>query len=187
MAKFYSELTESLQNFIKEQHIFFTATAPTQGRINLSPKAMDTFRCLAPTTVAYLDLTGSGNETAAHLHNDGRLTIMFCSFTNQPLILRLYGQGRVIRTIHPEWESLYPYFPSLPGTRQIVVLEIESIQTSCGYGVPLYEFQCERKTLIEWAEKKGEQGLYEYWQSKNLKSIDGLTTDFLSSCSKREE
>ncbi len=180
MAKFYSELSQYLQNFIKGQQIFFTATAPRQGRINLSPKGMDTFRCLDPKTVAYLDLTGSGNETAAHLQDDGRLTIMFCSFTDKPLILRLYGQGRVIRPVAPEWDTFYIHFNSLPGQRQIIVLDIESVQTSCGYAVPLYEFQGERETLVEWSEKKGEQGIYEYWQAKNIQSIDGLPTHLLS-------
>lgn len=179
MAKFYSELNSSLQDFIQEQKLFFTATAPLQGRINLSPKGIDTFRCIDHQTVAYLDLTGSGNETAAHLRENGRMTIMFCSFSEKPLILRLYGKGRVIRSRDEEWQSLSSLFDTLPGERQIIVLDIESVQTSCGYGVPLYEFKQERNTLIEWAENKGEQGIKEYWQAKNLKSIDGLPTQLL--------
>ncbi|HEY9668286.1 MAG TPA: pyridoxamine 5'-phosphate oxidase family protein [Coleofasciculaceae cyanobacterium] len=179
MAKFYSEINSSLQDFIKEQKIFFTATAPQQGRINLSPKGIDTFCCIDSQTVAYLDLTGSGNETAAHLNENGRMTIMFCSFTEKPLILRLYGQGRVIHPRDREWQTFYPLFEALPGERQIVVLNVESAQTSCGYGVPLYEFQQQRETLIEWAAKKGEQGIKEYWDAKNLKSIDGLPTKLL--------
>ena len=179
MAKFYSELNSSLRDFIQEQKLFFTATAPLQGRINLSPKGIDTFRCIDDQTVAYLDLTGSGNETAAHLKENGRMTIMFCSFSEKPLILRLYGKGRVIRSKDEEWESFYSLFDSLPGERQIIVLDIESVQTSCGYGVPLYEFKQERNTLIEWAQKKGEQGIKEYWQAKNLTSIDGLPTQLL--------
>ncbi len=179
MAKFYSELNSSLQDFIQEQKLFFTATAPLQGRINLSPKGIDTLRCIDHQTVAYLDLTGSGNETAAHLRENGRMTIMFCSFSEKPLILRLYGKGRVIRAKDEEWQSLSSLFDSLPGKRQIIVLDIESVQTSCGYGVPLYEFKQERNTLIEWAEKKGEQGIKEYWQAKNLNSIDGLPTQLL--------
>ncbi|MEW6494148.1 MAG: pyridoxamine 5'-phosphate oxidase family protein [Cyanobacteriota bacterium] len=179
MAKFYSELNSSLQDFIQEQKLFFTATAPLQGRINLSPKGIDTFRCIDNQTVAYLDLTGSGNETAAHLTENGRMTLMFCSFSEKPLILRLYGKGRVIRSRDEEWQSFYSLFDFLPGERQIIVLGIESVQTSCGYGVPLYEFKQERNTLIEWAEKKGEQGIKEYWQAKNLTSIDGLPTQLL--------
>jgi len=179
MAKFYSDLDASLQNFIKEQKIFFTATAPQKGRINLSPKGIDSFRCIDKKTVAYLDLTGSGNETSAHLNEDSRMTIMFCSFSDNPLILRLYGQGKVIRPRDKEWQTFYSLFKPLPGERQIIVLEVDSAQTSCGFGVPVYEFKEERKTLIEWANKKGEQGIYEYWEAKNLKSIDGLPTKLL--------
>ncbi len=179
MAKFYSEINPSLQNFIKEQKIFFTATAPQKGRINLSPKGIDTFRCLDNKTVAYLDLTGSGNETSAHLNEDSRITIMFCSFSEKPLILRLYGQGKVIRPRDKEWQKFYSLFNPVTGERQIIVVEVDSAQTSCGYGVPVYEFKEERKTIIEWATKKGEQGVYEYWEAKNIKSIDGLPTKLL--------
>jgi hypothetical protein len=179
MAKFYSELTPELQQFIQAQKIFFTATAAHQGRINLSPKGIDTFRCLDAQTVAYLDLTGSGNETAAHLHENARMTIMFCSFSEQPLILRLYGQGRSILPRHPEWQEFYPRFDSVPGERQIIVLNIDSAQTSCGFGVPIYELKEERQTLLKWADGKGKEGIYEYWQAKNQRSIDGLPTKIL--------
>lgn len=179
MAKFYSSINLSLRNFIGEQKIFFTATAPENGRVNVSPKGIDTFRCINEKTVAYLDLTGSGNETSAHLQENGRMTIMFCSFSHQPLILRLYGQGRVLRPRDQDWESVHSLFASLPGERQIIVLDVDSVQTSCGSGVPFYEFKGERPALIEWADKKGEQGIYEYWQAKNLKSIDGLPTMLL--------
>lgn len=180
MAKFYAELNPSLQNFIKSQKVFFTATAPRNGRINISPKGIDTFRCLDPQTVAYLDLTGSGNETAAHLQDDRRMTIMFCSFSEQPLILRLYGHGQVIHSRDSEWQTFYPLFSPLPGARQIIVLQVESVQTSCGFGVPIYEFKEERQTLLEWADQKGEPGISEYWSAKNLTSIDGLPTKLLS-------
>ncbi|MBW4550399.1 MAG: pyridoxamine 5'-phosphate oxidase family protein [Aphanocapsa sp. GSE-SYN-MK-11-07L] len=179
MAKFYSELTDDLQRFIAEQQIFFTASAPNQGRINVSPKGIDTFRCLNTQTVAYLDLTGSGNETSAHLIENGRLTIMFCSFTAQPLILRLYGQGQVVRPPAPDWQSLSNLFEPIAGLRQIIKLNIESVQTSCGFGVPEYEYVGDREVLIKWAESKGEEGLLDYWQAKNLVSIDGLPTHLL--------
>lgn len=179
MAKFYTELNPSLRDFIEEQKIFFTATAPKEGRINLSPKGVDTFRCINNVTVAYLDLTGSGNETAAHLNENGRMTIMFCSFSEKPMILRLYGQGRVILPRDKEWKHFYDFFTPILGKRQIMVLNINSVQTSCGYGVPVYELQEERKTIREWADKKGEQGIFEYWQAKNKKSIDGLETKLL--------
>lgn len=179
MAKFYPELTDALQQFIAEQKLFFTATAPRQGRVNLSPKGIDTFRCLDRHTVAYLDLTGSGNETAAHLLENGRLTIMFCSFSEQPLILRLYGQGRAIQPRHPEWQQYSPLFPPTPGTRQIIVLAIEQAQTSCGTGVPIYDFREPRSAIIRWANQKGEAGLQQYWRDKNQTSIDGLPTRLL--------
>lgn len=179
MAKFYSELTDTLREFIAQQHIFFTASAPNDGRVNLSPKGVNTFRCIDDNTVAYLDLTGSGNETSAHLIENGRLTIMFCSFTEQPLILRLYGQGTVIRPRDTEWQSLYSLFEPLPGTRQIIKLNIDSVQTSCGLGVPLYQYEGDREKLIHWAEKKGKDGVRQYWHDKNQTSIDGLPTYLL--------
>ncbi|MGL6340558.1 MAG: pyridoxamine 5'-phosphate oxidase family protein [Waterburya sp.] len=174
MAKFYSQLTEELQTFISAQQIFFTATAPIKGRINLSPKGIDTFRCLNPVTVGYLDLTGSGNETSAHLQENGRMTIMFCSFTEKPLILRLYGTGKVIKQQDKKWQELSLLFPSVPGERQIILLQIESVQTSCGYGVPIYELQEQRQNLIDWAKHKGKEGVKKYWQENNQQSIDGL-------------
>jgi hypothetical protein len=176
MAKFYQRLDETLREFIGGQKIFFTATAPAEGRINLSPKGMDTFRCLDERTVAYLDLTGSGNETAAHLFENGRMTIMMCSFSEQPLILRLYGRGRVVRPGDGEWGALRTHFPALPGERQIVVLELESAQTSCGFAVPVYELREERQRLVEWTLSKGEDGIREYRREKNRVSIDGLPT-----------
>src|SRR5215212_5621747 len=176
MAKFYTHLDEQLRRFIGEQKMFFTATAPAEGRINLSPKGMDTLRCLDEGTVAYLDLTGSGNETAAHLAADGRMTIMMCSFSERPLIMRLYGRGRVVRPGDAEWDALRAHFPSLPGERQIVVLELESAQTSCGFAVPVYELKEERQMLVEWTLKKGEDGIREYRREKNRVSIDGLPT-----------
>lgn len=176
MAKFYPALTNELIEFIQAQHLFFTASAPTNGRINLSPKGIDTFRCFGPNAVGYLDLTGSGNETAAHLHENGRITIMFCSFSDKPLILRLYGQGRMIRSREQEWEEFYGRFESVVGDRQIMLMDVETVQTSCGYGVPQFEFQQQRETLIKWAKNKGEEGLNAYREQKNQQSIDGLPT-----------
>jgi hypothetical protein len=176
MAKFYTELNEMLQEFIAEQHLFFTATAPTAGRLNLSPKGMDTFRCIDPKTVAYLDLTGSGNETAAHLTENGRMTLMFCSFAEKPLILRLYGYGQVIQPRHQAWTDFYPLFEPIPGARQIIVLNIDSVQTSCGFAVPRYEFKGRRETLVQWTNKQGEESVVKYRREHNQKSIDGLPT-----------
>jgi len=173
---FFDSIEPRQQAFIAEQQMFFVATAPRQGRINLSPKGMDTFRCLSPNRVAYLDFTGSGNETAAHLRDDGRLTVMFCSFGSKPNILRLYGHGRPVQPDDADWAGLAALFELLPGVRQIFVQEVDSVQTSCGFGVPLYDLVAERDTLRRSSEAKGEQGLEDYRRNKNQISIDGLPT-----------
>lgn len=177
MAKFYPALTDDLMDFIRAQHLFFTASATAEGRINLSPKGLQTFCILSPTRVAYLDLTGSGIETAAHLLADGRLTLMFCSLEEAPLILRLYGKGTLLRPEQADWENMYRAFPPIPGARQIIILDIESVQTACGFGVPLYTFSGERDELVTWAVKKGEDGLRQYRVEKNRRSIDGLPSE----------
>ena len=181
MAKFYDKLTPELSDFIRRQHLFFAASAAATGRINCSPKGMNTFRILSDDTVAYLDLTGSGNETSAHVLHDGRLTIMFCSFEEKPLILRLYGRGEVVRPRDPAWGDLIGKFEQLPGHRQIIVLRIESLQTSCGFAVPRFELVEDRNLLVEWSAKKGEDGIRDYWAKKNQTSIDGLETKLLAS------
>lgn len=178
MAKFYDCITPKLREFIEEQMIFFTASATADSRINLSPKGIDTFRVIDENTVAYLDLTGSGNETAAHLKADGRLTIMFCSFGEKPLLLRLYGRGRLIFPRDPDWESWHAHFFTYPGERQIVVLDVNSLQTSCGFGVPVsIGGFVKRDALEEYCENKGVEGLEEYRRRKNAVSIDGLRSD----------
>lgn len=176
MAKFYPALDDTLRAFIARQQMFFVATAPRDGRINLSPKGLDGLRVLDERRVAYLDLTGSGNESAAHLLENGRMTLMFCSFEGDPLILRLYGRGRVVARKDAEWPELAALFPALPGVRQFVVLDIDSLQTSCGAGVPLYTYQGERDALLNWLEKKGEEDTRAYRLEKNRISIDGLPT-----------
>jgi hypothetical protein len=176
MAKFYEAITDEIRDFIAAQKVFFTATAPREGRINLSPKGLDTFRVLDSKTVGYLDLTGSGNETAAHLADDGRLTIMMCGFDAQPLILRLYGRGQVVRPRDAEWESLRPHFPEMSGERQIILLHIESLQTSCGFAVPVLGASEERRMLLQWSDKKGADGVAQYQRENNQVSIDGLPT-----------
>jgi hypothetical protein len=173
MAKFFPQLDTALRDFIAEQKIFFTATAPADGRINLSPKGMDTLRCVDDATVAYLDLTGSGNETAAHLAENGRITIMVCAFSGPPRIVRLYGRGTVAPADTPPWNELIGRFAVRPGARQVIVAEISRVQTSCGFGVPVMEFVEQRQTLPRWAEAKGED-LPRYRRQKNATSIDGL-------------
>jgi hypothetical protein len=178
MAKLFDCITQELQDFIAAQPLFFVATAPLSlmGHVNLSPKGLDSFRILSTHRVAYLDLTGSGNETSAHLQENGRITFMFCAFQDPPCILRLYGRGSTVLPTAPEWPDLYLLFPPTPGTRQIVIAEIERVQTSCGFGVPLLEHQNQRDILVQWARTKGEPGIRAYQQQKNQMSIDGLST-----------
>jgi hypothetical protein len=136
---------------------------------------MDTFRVFSPTSVGYLDLTGSGNETATHVTHDGRLTVMMCSFDAKPLILRMYGRGAVVGQADARWPELIRHFDPQPGQRQIILLDIESVQTSCGFAVPRMELVGERQTLVEWAENKGDAAVRKYWEKHNTRSIDGLT------------
>jgi hypothetical protein len=142
----------------------------------MSPKGYDAFRILGPTEVAYMDLTGSGNETSAHLVGDGRITFMFVAFDGAPLILRLYGEGRIVLPETAEWEELMPGFPPMPGARQLIRATIHAVKTSCGYGVPYYSYEGDRETLHKWAETKGSQGLEEYRRQKNAVSMDGIVT-----------
>jgi hypothetical protein len=182
MAKQFQSLEANQQKFILQQRIFFAASAAAEGRVNVSPKDGAALRILSANRVAYLDQTGSGNETAAHLRANGRLTLMFCAFDGPPLILRLYGHGHALLRGRPAYcELLASWFSNLlpPGARQIVVLDVDLVQTSCGYGVPLFEYVDERPTLRRWAEAKGEAGLEDYRRSKNAFSIDGLPTGLL--------
>ena len=176
MAKFYDNLTPEVIRFIEKQHLFFVATAPlaSDGHVNLSPKGLDTLRILAPDHVAYLDLTGSGNETAAHLHENGRITIMFCSFGPSPSILRLYGRGEAVLPGSDAWQELVPRFELLPGTRQILSVRLHMVQDSCGWAVPRMDFREDRATLVRHAEAKGEDDLHTYRLEKNTNSLDGL-------------
>ena len=177
MAKRHDEIDEKLRGFITEQKIFFVATAGPEGRVNLSPKGLDgTLAVLGPRRVAFLNLTGSGNETAAHLRLNDRITLMFCAFSGPPSILRLYGRGRAVGLGRPGWDDLAAHFADLPGKRQVVDVMVDEIVTSCGFGVPLMEFAGQRDTLVKWAETKGDEGIHAYWREKNRVSIDGLPT-----------
>jgi hypothetical protein len=184
MARQFGCIETNHHEFILQQRIFFTGSAAAEGRVNISPKDRAALRILSPNRVAYLDQTGSGNETAAHLRAQGRLTLMFCAFAGAPLILRLYGRGKVLpRGGCAYSELLASAFANVEplGSRQIVMLDIDLVQTSCGYGVPLFEYVAERPTLTRWAEAKGETGLEEYRQLKNAFSIDGYPTGIVES------
>lgn len=176
MPDFHDHITDKLAGFIAEQPMFFVATATADSRINLSPKGMDTFRVLDANTVCYLDMTGSGNETAAHIKHDGRITLMFNSFARNALILRLYGRGRVARPGTPDFEAHIGRFDPQVGIRQIIFVDVETVQTSCGYGVPEMALVRPRPALSKWAENKGADGIRDYWGEKNVTSIDGLET-----------
>ena len=179
MAKQYPALTDELIEWIGRQRIFFTATATAESRVNLSPREGGAFRVVDPSTVIYLDRTGSGNETAAHLRADGRMTVMFCAVEGPPQILRLYGQGRIVDRRSGEFADLLAAHydgAAPPGARQIVRLDVDLAQTSCGFGVPLFDYQRDRDVLTRWATAKGPDGLEAYWREKNTKSIDGLPT-----------
>jgi len=169
-----------MQNFIAQQHMFFVATAPLAdvGRVNMSPKGYDSLRLIDSRTVAYVDLTGSGAETIAHLRENGRITFMFCAFDGKPNIVRLYGRGRVVRAEDSEWPELLDLFAGsdvLDGAvRCIVLSQIDRTSTSCGYSVPFMKFDGERRRLLEWADGKTDDDLDAYWADKNAESIDGL-------------
>ena len=179
MAKKFEALTPRHIEFIKAQKIFFVATAAEDGLINLSPKGLDSLRVLDDNRVIWLNLTGSGNETAAHLKKVNRMTIMFCAFDGKPSILRLYGTVNVYHRRDAEWNNYIELFPPQLGARQLMEVNIDMVQTSCGYAVPLMEFKEDRTVLDDWAAHKGEEGIKEYWKEKNTASLDGFPTDIL--------
>jgi len=178
MGKFFNDILDQHKAFIEKQKMFFVASAPlsADGHINLSPKGMDCFRVLSANQVAYMDIIGSGNETSAHIIENGRITFMFCAYEGPPLILRLYGKGYPVIPGDEEWEGLAQNFNLVMSTRQIIVADIDMVQTSCGYVVPYYNYEGERDTMPKWVANKGLEGLETYKAEKNMVSIDGLPT-----------
>jgi hypothetical protein len=176
MGKQLSEISPVLNEFISRQKMFFVGTAAADGRVNISPKGMDTLRILNPNRAIWLNSTGSGNESAAHILENPRMTIMFCAFEGAPMILRLFGQARAVHPRDAEWEGLYSLFPPLPGARQVFVLEIDLVQTSCGMGVPFFDYVAPREDLNNHWMKKSPAQLEEYQTAKNTVSIDGKPT-----------
>ncbi|WNH12825.1 pyridoxamine 5'-phosphate oxidase family protein [Thalassobellus suaedae] len=181
MGKQFSKISLELQDFIKEQNIFFVGTAAQDGRVNISPKGHDSLRVLNPNKLVWLNLTGSGNETAAHLLKNDRMTVMFCAFEGKPLILRLYGNAKIYHERDAEFHQYIDLFEQNTGSRQIIELDIDLVQTSCGYSVPFMDFKEERGMLNSWSEKQGKEKIKTYWQEKNTKSIDGFETNIISS------
>ena len=179
MGKKLPEITNELQNFINKQKIFFVGTAATEGNVNVSPKGMDSFRIINKNKIVWLNLTGSGNETAAHLLQNSRMTIMFSAFEGKPLILRLYGTAKIYHQRDKEYYSFIDLFPSTPGARQIIEMDVNLVQSSCGFAVPLLDYKEDRSILKDWAQKKGDNKIKEYWKEKNTKSIDGFDTEII--------
>lgn len=176
MGKQLQSITPTLQAFIENQKVFFVGTARREGRVNISPKGMDTLRVLGPNHIIWLNLTGSGNETAAHLLESDRMTIMFCAFEGKPMILRLYGRAKVYHERDSEFHQHLKLFPTFMGSRQIIEMEIDLVQTSCGFAVPFMDFKEERTQLSAWSEKKGEERIKSYWKDRNSVSLDGHDT-----------
>jgi len=176
LGKLYDEITPELSEWIEQQKLFFVATAPLNedGLLNCSPKGMDTFRIIGPRQVAYLDLTGSGIETIAHLRENGRIVFMFCAFEGRPLIVRLHGTGKAVAEGSSEFEELRSLFPDYAGARAIIVGDISRISDSCGYGVPTFDYNGERDTLVRWAESKGPEAVSQYQRENNIRSLDDL-------------
>lgn len=179
MGQQFKELSEKHIRFISEQKLFFVGTATADSRVNISPKGMDSLRVLNPNHVVWLNTTGSGNETSAHIQQAPRMTIMFCGFEQAPMILRLYGTAKVVHQYDLEWKELFCLFKPLPGARQIFDVSIDLVQTSCGMAVPYFSYRGERESLSEWAKKQGEQGIRNYWANKNQISIDDIPTHIL--------
>lgn len=176
MAKFFSEMDANTQEFINNQKMFFVGTAASDGRVNVSPKGLDSLKILNSKTIIWLNLTGSGNETAAHIIDTNRMTLMFCAFEGKPLILRIYGSARAINRDDPKWDTYYAHFGNFTGARQIFELTVESGQNSCGMAVPEYQFVGDRHLLEIAHDKKGPEKMRDYWAEKNMQSIDGLPT-----------
>ncbi len=176
MAKQFLQLEDAHRSFIEDQHMFFVGTAGVEGRVNISPKGMDSLRVLGPNRIVWMNLTGSGNETAGHLMQVNRMTLMWCSFSTRPLILRAYGTARTIHVGDDSWDELSDHFPNHRSARQIYDLSVEMVQTSCGYAVPFMEFQSDRDTMQKWVDGKSDDEIRAYWAEKNGQTIDGQPT-----------
>jgi len=176
MGKMFTEINQNLKEFISKQKIFFVGTAANEGNVNVSPKGIDTFRVIGPNKIVWLNLTGSGNETAAHLLKNDRMTILFSAFEGKPLILRLYGTAQIFHERDEKFHEHLSLFPEIAGTRQFIEMQVDKVQTSCGFAVPFMDYKEERTQLNSWAEKQGEENLELYRKEKNSLSIDGFET-----------
>lgn len=179
MGTQYESLSDSLIKFIGQQHIFFVGTAAQDGRVNISPKGMDSLRVLGPNRIVWRNLTGSGNETAGHLQRINRITLMWCGFEKVPMILRAYGTAKTLHARDPEFGDFNSEFPESPGARQIYDVSIELVQKSCGFAVPFMDYAGDRDVLVDWANEKGPEGVQTYWKDRNQETIDGMPTGIL--------
>ena len=180
MGKQFDKISTEQKDFIHEQKIFFVGTAADTGNVNVSPKGMDSLRVLGENKVVWLNFTGSGNETAAHLLLNNRMTLLFCAFEGKPMILRLYGTAKIFHPRDTAFNQYISLFPKVAGARQIIEMQVDLVQTSCGFAVPYFDFNEERTILNDWAEKQGEEGIGNYWKEKNTQSIDGFDTKILN-------
>jgi len=176
MGTQYTALSDQHIAFIEAQHLFFTGTAAPEGKVNISPKGMDSLRVLGPNRILWRNFTGSGNETAGHLAQINRITLMWCSFTKQPMILRAYGTARTLHPGDADWEALAAHFPEQLGMRQLYDVSVDMVQKSCGYAVPFFDHAGDRDVLKHWADDKGEAGIRAYWSERNGETLDGLPT-----------
>jgi len=179
MGQQFKELSSKHIEFIGNQKIYFVGTAAENGHVNLSPKGDDSLRVIDSTTIAWQNLTGSGNESAAHVLLNPRMTIMFCAFDGSPLILRAYGQARVLHRNDRDWEKYITLFPESVASRQVFILDISMVQSSCGTSVPYFNYQGDRDTLAKWSENKGKEGIEAYWVKKNQRSIDDFESEIV--------
>lgn len=184
MGKQFSELDDKHIDFISKQKIYFVSTAAETGTVNLSPKGGDSLRVIDTNTIAWLNYTGSGNESAAHILLNPRMTVMWCAFEGAPLILRAYGNARAIHQADEKWDKYSQLFPKSVGTRQIFIVDITTVQSSCGMSVPNFSYVAERDDLAKWSNKQGKEGIEKYWEKKNQQSIDGFDTEILKRSSK---
>ena len=176
MAKQFDQISDDHRDFIQAQHMFFCGTAADEGRVNISPKGMDSLRVLGPNRIIWRNMTGSGNETAGHLARINRMTLMWCSFGARPMIMRAYGTARAVHPRDADFAPLQAMFPQALGVRQIYDMSVDMLQASCGYAVPFYEHKADRDVLKKWAEDKGAAAIETYWDDRNSTTIDGLPT-----------
>lgn len=181
MAKQFPTIEPAHQKFIESQHMFFVGSSAPTGRVNISPKGMDSLRILSPNRLVWLNYSGSGNETAGHLLQSNRMTVMWCSFTTRPMIMRAYGTAKTVHPRDAEWAELSEHFNAGLGARQFFDMDVNMLQTSCGWAVPFMDFNRERDTLEKWADDKGQSGVETHWQEKNQYTIDNAPTKILES------